>query len=128
MEYKELTKLHVGSLVKSQDSSFNIGRIDGSTSVVYVYDQDGQPNYLDDLEGVKINSDFLLRWDFKKDKDQNIYGRKTKDCTVTYDLDNNILGVEPNSGSGFGNFLVCRDVQFVHEFWNLLNSVNVEFE
>lgn len=128
MEYRELTKLHVGSFVKSQDFSFNIARIDGSSSVVYVYDQDGQPNYLDDLEGVKITSDFLLKWDFKKDKDQNIYGRKTKDCTVTYDLDNNILGVEPNIGSDFSNLLVCQDVQFIHEFWNLLDGINVKFE
>ena len=126
MEYRELTKLHVGSLVKSQDSSFNIARIDGSSSVVYVYDQDGQPNYLDDLEGVKITSDFLLKWDFKQDDNQ--FTKKTKDYNVNYNTDKCTLIVESNATSNCRNLLVCTDVQFVHEFWNLLDGINVKFE
>lgn len=126
MEYKELTKLHAGSLVKSQDFSFNIGRIDATGPVAYVYDQDGQPNYLDDLEGVKITADFLLKWDFKQDG--NEFTKKTKDYNVNYNTDNCTLLVQPDPKSNCRNLLLCTDVQFVHEFWNLLDGINVKFE
>ena len=124
MEYRELTKLHAGSLVKSQDFSFNIGRIDATGPVAYIYDQDGQPNYLDDLDGVEITSDFLLKQRFKKDGDSD-FKKETKDCIVGYNMTNQTLTVQPNPKSDFGNLLICRDVQFVHEFWNLLDGINV---
>jgi hypothetical protein len=126
MEYRELTKLHAGSLVKSQDFSFNIGRIDATGPVAYIYDQDGQPNYLDDLEGVKITADFLLKWNFKQDNNQ--FTKKTKDYNVNYNTDNCTLIVKPNATSDCHNLLVCTDVEFIHEFWNLLDGINVDLD
>lgn len=130
MEQNELCKLHVGSIVQCNGEQFIIAKIDDiNLSVTYIYDQNGEPYYLDDLEGVKMTKEFITDLGFTQSKaDSNVYEFKDskQGFEIYFNFETNQLSVMPIIGNtnGFSN-LISIFTEFVHEFFNALHSVDV---